>query len=238
MTHKFAKFLILAASALGLSALPALADSACTTYSNLAQIESAGSCFVTSGGVTLDFSSFDYTPGGNDPILNASGIGVSVETSPDGPGLSFNPAIVDTDGQSTDVNVEFTVTDETPGSLISDVYIALTGAYDSGTGSTTTYTETICGGAEDQCILYTEQPSGPGTDLISLIGNTATGGPVSSLRITKDADAVSGATGVSDLSGFVNEYSTVPEPRAVSLVLGLALLAGFAIFKRRQVAQN
>lgn len=238
MTHKFAKYFILAIGALGLSALPALADSACSTYTTVAQLESAGSCSVTANGVTLDFSGFTYTPGGSDAIAS-SAVGVTEVSSPDGPGLSFNPAIADTDGESTDVSVGFTVTDDTPGSLLSDVYIDLTAPYAIGTGSSVVYTETICSGGESECILYTEEPTGPGTDLISLIGNSAfPTGPVSSLTITKDLDVSAGATGFAGDSGFENEYSTVPEPRAISLVLGLGLLAGLAIFKRRQVAQS
>jgi len=186
----------------------------------------------------LDFSNFVYTPGGTVQIAPGS-IGVSPVTSPDGPGLTFNPDINDSNGQTTDVDVKFTVTDETAGSLISDVYIALGGYLDEGAGSSTTYTETICGGPQNTCELITEQPSGPGTDLISLIGNSSfPAGPVSSLTINKDVTSVSGSGGIANLSSFENEYSTVPEPRAISLVLGLAMLAGLAIYKRRQAVQS
>jgi hypothetical protein len=62
--------------------------------------------------------------------------------------------------------------------------------------------------------------------------------PTTSLSIDKDVTLNPGSSGTVNVSSFGNQYSTVPEPRAVSLVLGLGLLAGFAFFKRRQAAQN
>ena len=79
MTHKFSKFLVLAIGALGLSALPALADSPCPTASlatYLADFSGSTGCTVTYDGVTLDFSQFSYTPGGSTQEA-ASSIGVS-----------------------------------------------------------------------------------------------------------------------------------------------------------------
>jgi hypothetical protein len=240
VTHKFSQYLILAISALGLSALPALADSPCGTASlqtYLTSYSGSTGCTVTYNGVTLDFSEFNYTPGGTNPFLPASSIGVSPAPPPgtDGPGLNFNPATTITSG-TEDIDVGFTVK-ALNGALINDIYIALTAPLTTGTG-TDTYQEVFCGGPEDECSTFVEAPITNDTNLVNL-ANTDIGGPVSSLTITKDVLLNAGSNGTASLTGFLNEYSSpVPEPRAASLVLGLGLLAGFAFFKRRRVAQS
>jgi hypothetical protein len=243
VTHKFSKYLVLAIGALGLTALPALADSPCTSGSLATYVDSTYggtasptfACSVTSGGVTLDFSQFNYTPGGSTQ-LTASEIGVAPITVPDGPGLSFNPAAAITSG-TEDVDVGFTVTAE-GGASISDIYIALSNVLTTGTG-TVTYDENFCGGPELKCSLYVEAPATNDTNVVQL-STTDIGGPVSSLTITKDVLLSAGSSGSASTTGFLNEYSTTatPEPRAISLLLGLGLLAGFVIFKRRQATQS
>jgi hypothetical protein len=123
-----------------------------------------------------------------------------------------------------------------PGVLIDDIYMGFGNVTTSGTG-TALYTENFCGGPEDSCSLFVEAPVTSDTNAVKL-SSTDIGGPVSSLTITKDLTLQTGTDGLAATSSFLNEYSTVPEPRAVSLVLGLGLLAGFVFFKRRQVAQS
>jgi len=241
VTHKITKYLILATGALCLSAIPALADSACTA-TNLGNYvdsmyggtaSSSFSCSVTSDGVTLDFSNFTYTPGGSTQIA-ADDIGVSAVTTPDGPGLNFDPAASISSG-TEDVEIGFTVTAE-GGADLSDIYIDLANVLTTGTG-TVTYDEEFCGGMENECSLYVEAPATDDVNSVNL-SNTAIGGPVTSLTITKDVLLSAGTAGTASTTGFLNEYSTVPEPRGVSMLLGLGLLAGFVVFKRRQVVQS
>jgi hypothetical protein len=242
VTHNIAKFLALAVGAIGLSALPALADSPCPTdpLSTYLTSYSAGSgvgCTVSFGGVTLDFSKFFYTPGGT-TMAPASSIGVSPAPPPngDGPGLNFNPAASISSG-TEDIEVGFTVT-ALAGAQINDIFIALNAPLALGTG-TINYQETFCGGPQNKCTIFVEAPVTNDTNVINL-ATTDLGGPVTSLSITKDVLLSAGSNGSATLTGFQNEYSTVstPEPRAISLLLGLGLLAGFAIFKRRQATQS
>jgi hypothetical protein len=244
VTHKFTQCFILAVGALGLSALPALADSPCvpgplSTYVDSLYGGTAAadfSCSVTAAGTTLDFSDFTYNTAGTNPVAVGS-VGVSIATSPVGPGLEFDPdATITGANLSSDVNVGFTVTAEN-GSLISDVYLAFDGVFVQN-GGTASLTEQFC----DLVGACSTQIEDPLTALSSnfLLSSTALGGPVSSLVITKDLQlTTSGAAGSQSMdSGFKNEYSAVPEPRSISLILTVGLLAGFAFFKRRQVTQS
>lgn len=236
MTHKFAKYFILAISALGLSALPALADSPCPSGDSLQYFLTnfSGTTGCTVG--ALDFSEFNYNNGGT-PLVAASNVGVSPTTVPDGPGLNFDPAMELIGANlAEDIDVGFTVTDSS--GLISDIYIDF-GNVNAVNGGNALYTEEFCLTSTSDCSLYVDAPVTAATNVVQL-SNTAIGGPVSSLTIEKDLDLStnSNAAAISAVSLFGNEYSSVPEPRAVSLVLGLGLLAGFAFFKRRRVAQN
>jgi len=223
----------------------ALADSPCVAGSLSSYVDSLYggtassnfSCSVTADGLTLDFSQFTYTPGGSTTEA-ASAIGAAPVTAPDGPGLQFNPGIP-VNGLTSgteDFLVGFTVTAESGGE-IGDVYINLSNVSTSGTG-VATYEEQFCN-SQGTCSLYVENPITADSNVINL-SNTALGGPVSSLTITKDVTLSAGSNGSAGLSGFNNEYSpsAVPEPRAVSYVLGLGLLAGFVIYRRRRVAQS
>ncbi len=243
MTHKFAQYLILAIGALGLSALPALADSPCPA--------SSGSSFdmnyyVTTFGVgtgvgctvgNLDFSNFTYNTGGTNPIPSAS-VGVIPVTSPDGPGLNFDPAAnISGSNLTQDVFVGFTVT-ALNGALIDDIYMGFGNVTTTGTG-TALYTEQFCtiSTAPGQCSTFVEAPVTGAFSTVQL-SNTAIGGPVTSLAITKDLQLSTGSNGLAATSSFLNEYSEVPEPRGVTMLLGMGLLAGFLVFKRRQATQN
>jgi hypothetical protein len=239
VTHKFGQYLILAISALGLSALPALADNPCPNSSggsfdlNYYIANFAGSAGCTVG--NLDFSHFTYNTGGTNQVPSSS-VGVTGVTSPDGPGLMFDPsAFISGSGLTQDIFVGFTVTGLN-GTLINDIFMGFGNVTTTGTG-TALYTENFCGGAQNQCSLFVEAPVTGDTNMVNLSG-TAIGGPVSSLTITKDLQLQTGSSGLAATSSFLNEYSTVPEPRGITLLLGMGLLAGFVVFKRRQVAQS
>jgi hypothetical protein len=250
VTHKFAKYFILAISALGLSALPALADTPCVNASlatYIADFSGSTGCTVTySSGEELDFNFF------SDTLVNLSASTVTVSPvtggpGTDGPGLNFNPAILLLGGPATeDIDVQFDATVVT-GGAISDVYIDFGNVTQAGNG-VVFYTEKFCDTSYTQppgappvagaCEEYVEAPSAYSTNVVQLV-NSGLGAPTNTLQINKDLTATTyGAGDIAGTSLFGNEYSSVPEPRAISLLLGLGLLAGIAIFKRRQATQS
>jgi hypothetical protein len=242
VTQKFAKYLILAVSALGLAALPAAADSPCPNSSGASfDLNYYITTFGVGSGVgctvgNLDFSNFTYNTGGTNKIA-ASNVGVTEVTTPDGPGLNFDPSgFVQGSNLSQDVFVGFTVSSTQPGVLIDDIYMGFGNVTTSGTGSAL-YTEQFCGGPSNVCSLFVEAPTTNSFNMVNL-SSTALGGPVTSLNITKDLTLQTGSNGLAATSSFLNEYSEVPEPRGVTLLLGMGLLAGFVIFKRRQAVQS
>lgn len=131
-----------------------------------------------------------------------------------------------------DVNVEFTVTALT--GSISDVFIDLINSSIYGAGASVSYTETVCNSFTG-CTLFVDNPvTGSATDEITLSP------AVTSITIDKDLQLNSGANGTATMSAFSNYYSTspVPEPRAVSIVLGLGFLGIMAFMKRRQAVRS
>jgi hypothetical protein len=215
--------MILAVSALGLAALPAAADSPCPSGVDFNTYDASGfTCHIGN----LDFSNFDYA---SSTPVTASEVAVDPVTGPDGPGFNFDGAWAAGAGQDLDADIKFNVT-ALSGS-IDDIYIILGASSFTGNGSAN-YSENYCfGGANEPCFLAVEQPGAAQTDVVTL------NSPQTSLSIDKDLE-LHGNSGSITVSSFGNQYSSVPEPRALSLVLGLGLLAGFAFFKRRQVAQD
>lgn len=236
MTHKFAQYLILAVSALGLSALPAAADSPCPSSDPLSYylVNFSGVAGCTVG--NLDFNNFTYNTGGTNPIM-ASSVGVAPIIGLDGPGLNFDPA-ADIQGAnlSTDVLVGFHVT-ALSGSL-ADIFMGF-GNVTAVNGGTALYTEQYCGGPSNQCSTFVDAPVTNNYSMVNL-GPPAFTGPITTLSITKDLQLQTGSNpnGIAATSSFLNEYSEVPEPRGITMLLGMGLLAGFVVFKRRQVVQS
>lgn len=240
MTHKFAKYLIMAVGALGLAALPSFGATCTNTndlgalYTNPDGSSNGFSCTLDNGNIT--FSNFVYTG-----QIAATNLGVQVQNpGTDGFGFNFTGGFNACSGTgggvgcpsgttgTTDANISFVVT-ASPGTLIDDVYIILPVSSFTGTGSAT-YTETFCL-AGSPCFEQVENPGPAQSDVVTIA-------PTSTLTITKDLELNPGSNGSVHVSSFGNQYSTVPEPRAVSLLLGLGLLAGLAFFKRRQATQN
>ncbi len=230
MTHKFAKYFILAIGALSLAALPALAGTCENgtlggTYTADDGSNIGYACTLDSGDITL--SDFSYTSSAG---VAATGVSVNVDNpGVDGYGLDFTAGWSAPPDTNTDVDIKFDVA-SSGGVAIGDVYIILTAIDNNGGTGSASYTETFCETGVP-CSESVEDPGAAQTDSVTLSS------PTTSLMITKDLTLFGGSLGVND-SSFGNQYSTVPEPRAISLVLGLGLLAGFAIFKRRQAVQN
>jgi hypothetical protein len=137
------------------------------------------------------------------------------------PGFEFNGPFSGLE----DVNVQFTVTALT--GSITDVYIDLINSHVTGTGEVS-YTETVCP-SNSGCTLYADNPNGTTTDEITLSPGAT------SINIDKDLELLPGSNGTASMSAFSNYYSTtVPEPREVSILLGLGFFGIMAFMKRRQ----
>jgi len=179
----------------------------------------------------LQFSNFFYSDANSIP---PSQVTVTPETTTGDQGLKFSggPFSVGP-GQSDDVTISFTVT--ALSGVIDDIGIDILGASTSGTGNIN-YLEQFCTttGLNPVCSIFTDTPTGPLSTEI-LLSNTSLGGPVTSLNITKDV-ALVGGNGTANISAFDNNYSNVPEPRAVSVLLSLGLFAGVLFMKKRSQA--
>jgi len=146
------------------------------------------------------------------------------------PGFEFSgPWSVSGNNVSEDVNVEFTVTALT--GTISDVFIDLNNSHVTGTGDVS-YTETVCP-SNSGCTLYVDNPNtADATDEINIA-------PTTSINIDKDLELHAGSNGTATMSAFSNYYSSpVPEPREVSIVLGLGFLGIMAFMKKRQAVRS
>jgi hypothetical protein len=179
----------------------------------------------------LEFSQFQYSSA----AIPASAINVQPMNNPGNEGIGFNGALGGNSGTLQDVFVSFTVTGLN-GTMLHDLGIDLTNVSTSGTGDVH-YTEQFCSTGHG-CSIFVDDPTTAfSTDI--LLSSTPIGGPVSSLNITKDVHISAGSSGSAFVSGFDNHYSNspVPEPRAISIVLGMGL-AAFAFLKRRQAVRS
>jgi hypothetical protein len=248
VTHKLTQCFILAVSALGLSALPALADSACTpgslaTYVPVADGGTAPadfSCFIGN----LDFSDFSYMSSSSNPPspVPASSVSVGTVDTSSGIGFVFNSSwtAVGADVFS-DAAIGFTVSVIGGGpATLEDAALLQSGSIDStNSGSIAQVGEVGCSLPGTPCSqewdVMTSETSNT-TQTASEVFYAPTG----SLSVVKDINAQDGTSPNASASvSFVEDtFSEVPEPRSISLVLTAGLLAGFAFFKRRQVTQS
>jgi len=222
-------------------------------------------CYLNPTGNTalpgnLDFSNFTWSPNPAGPTPPAAPTPtvnpIPPNTAP--PGFNgdegFNFTANWSSANTYDINVGFTVTGIN-GALIDDVglFFSAPGPYYG--NEELVYTENV----------YDNDPNSPDhgqhfsitvydpttTDTLDELIASHFGGPVSSITITKDvqftcANTVGGAPTActSDagafLSGFGNvySYSAVPEPRGTAILLGLVLLGGILVLRRRQAVQN
>lgn len=234
----------------------AMADSACVqgTLNGTTPNYTNPSGFTCNINNILDFSNFSLaqSPNQNTPTVTVN----PIPPDPNGvllpPGeLGFNFTGGWSSGNTQDVNVGFNVTG-VGSSEISDVVIFFQNV--SATGNEHAfYTEQITdtdpnstGYGKTITVNLKDPNSNQVYDVGKQFVNTVFGGPVDSISISKDVTFLCGPTGTSTctegsgvlMSGFGNAYSYVPEPRGLSLMLGLGLLVGLALFKRRAVAQN
>lgn len=239
MTHKLAKFVLFSACATVVSMFP-LAAAPCAT-GTLTSYIALGSTGCTIGGDTFfNFQLIDNSSGGA-PVVPASAITVEgygpAGTSgasgvapflPADIGVDFDAAWSAAAGQSQDDNISFDVSVGNGAASITDAGITQDSAV-FGNGSVSV-AEKGCSGIVFPC----SQQWGVSTNDASFIADTifsATG----TLSVEKDIEVIGGTSGGgSTLSNVADVFSAVPEPRAVSLLLGLGLLAGFALRKKLQ----
>jgi len=191
----------------------------------------------SSNGYVCDFGGLEFSNFHSGPTIDSTSIGVQPGYAPPpaapgaDPGFEFNGPFSVGSNQSKDVSVGFTVTALT--GLITDVHIQLDSSHVSGTGEVS-YDETVCLSSTN-CDLFV---SNPGTS--SLTTDLVLTTPSQSITITKDLILSGGANGTASMSDFSNYYShsAVPEPRAVSALLGLGFFGILAFVKRRQAVRS
>jgi hypothetical protein len=242
VTHKFAT-LILAVSALGLSALPAAADSACPTGDTYAQIEALGSCFIGN----LDFTNFTYTSSSSNPPAPtpATAVTVSVVDTTSGIGFLFNSSwTASGPSEFSDAIIGFTVSVIGGGpATLEDAALIQTGAIDStNSGSLDSVGEDACSGPSNNNPPCTQQWALVTSQTSNTVDTTAHTfyTPTGSISVSKDINAISGsnANAFASVSGVEDTFSQVPEPRSLALLLGLGLVAGLSLKKKLQSVQS
>jgi hypothetical protein len=188
----------------------------------------------------LLFSNFTYTASGTNPVA-ANEVTVDAVapsgTSITGPdvGLQFNAPWDAGVNQTSDATIDFTVTELGGGSLIEDFGLAQTSGV-NGTG-TASVAEDGCGPAPCKATggsiyLLTFQDNGNRVAQ----GETTFSPTYSSVSVEKDVSVSGGSDGFATISVVQDTFSQVPEPRALSLLLGLGLVAGFFVRKKFQGA--
>ncbi len=243
MTHRFSSLLLFSAcsvviSMFTLAAAPctpgtlasyiALDSTGCTvgndTFYNFQLVNdgaTGGASLVTAADITVEGMGPSGTPGASaSNTFLSSDIGVDFDTALWGV----------TAGQSQDDDISFDVSVGTSAVNITDAGVdQISSVTGNGTASVG---EKGCSGIVFPCT----QTWGVATNDTSFIADTifsATG----TLSVEKDI-ALVGGTGTAGLSNVADVFSTseVPEPRALSLLLGLGLVAGFAFRKKFQGA--
>jgi len=181
----------------------------------------------------LQFSNFDYSVTATPPTVPIPPTAVNAipQTTTGDQGFDFQGGW----SGNQDVSISFTVTALT--GFIDDVNIDLIGANTTGTGEIN-YLEQFCEvSGPKTCSIYTDTPTGPLTTSINLATQSNLGAPQTSLNITKDVFLTTGSNGTAFISKFGNTYTnTVPEPRAVSILLSLGLFAVVVFMKKRSQA--
>jgi hypothetical protein len=240
VTHKLARLALFSACAIVISMFT-LSAAPCST-DTLADYIALGSTGCTIGDYTFyDFQLTADTATGGASVVTAADITVSglgpagtSGASSDSPflpndiGVDFDAVWVAAAGQTVDDNITFDVSvgsgaaNITDAGLVQDSSVVPSG--------TVTVSEKGCSGIVYPC----NNTWGVATNDTSFVQDTifsSTG----TLSVEKDI-ALNGGTGSANLSNVADVFSTseVPEPRAMSLLLGLGLVAGFAFRKKFQ----
>ena len=210
MTHRFAKYLILAIGALGVSALPAFAAQACANQA----VVTGFSCSL--GNLTFSFESVGITNTGSLFLLTPFS-GVYNNGTDTVLEFQYSGAL------PADFNLTYEVSTNDGSSTIS----AVDSSFPTPANGGGDITENVCG--QDPAVNAGScQPN-----LVSVDNNTGvltfskSFGPVSQMWVVKDVTDPSPG-----FSNFTDSVVTTPEPASEAAVLGLGLVALLA-WKRR-----
>lgn len=252
MTHKFKTLLIFSACATVLSMYTAAA-APCVSGDTLAQYEALGATGCTYGGLT--FYDFNYTSsnsaGYNGSAVSAGEISVNEVTNSTGVGFAFdsswNSGSPNPGSEFLDGDITFDVSTGNGGpATIADAGLSQTSGVlgngeanvSEGIGSSTSqetfefgsqYNATSCAG------LGGTWNSGNSTCSLLEVQTDFT--PTGSVSVSKDINVQSGSAGNANISLVQDTFSVVPEPRALSLLLGFGLLGGLVLRKKFQSAK-
>jgi hypothetical protein len=236
VTHKFNRVVLFSACATVISMFTAAAAS-CPSGDSLAQLESLGSCQI---GDKI-FSDFTYNysaSGGAMAVLPGSitvdTVGPGQDVSGPSYGLEFNGSWTADNGQTNDGTIGFEVTVVNgAGMEITDSGLAQTSGI-FGLGGVASVSEQGCSGVG--CT--------PGTWAVLTLQDGSTDqaaadtllAPTGTVTVSKDINVIAPAGSFASISLVTDTFSqtAVPEPRALSLLLGLGLVAGFAFRKKLQ----
>jgi hypothetical protein len=241
VTHKFSQLVLLSACATVLS-MSTLAAATCTP-GTLASYISLGTTGCTVGNDTFfNFELINNGATGGATLVTAADInvegmgptgtsGASAQNSflPNDIGVDFDTALwAVLSGQSQDDDIAFDVSVGTGAVDITDA--GLDQISDTTPNGTASVTEKGCSGIVFPCT----STWGVDTNDTNFVADTlfsATG----TLSVEKDI-ALNGNLGTAGLSNVADVFSVnaVPEPRALSLLLGLGLVAGFVFRKKFQ----
>jgi len=240
VTHKFTT-LILAVSALGLSALPAAADSACAASATMDTYLAANySCYIGN----LDFSNFSYTSSASSPPTPVPATAVTVDAvdGASGIGFSFNSSWTAVGANEfSDAAIGFTVSVIGGGAAtLEDAAVFQTGGVDwTNTGSIAQVTEDGCSLPGTPCSQEWDVMTSKTTNTTEFAAESFYT-PTGSLSVSKDINASDGtsAGAHATISLVQDTFSQVPEPRSLALLLGLGLVAGLSLKKKLQSIQS
>jgi len=239
VTQKFNRFVLFSACAAVISMFTAGAAT-CVNGGSLTSYEALGSTGCTYGGYT--FSNFSYTDSatGGGTLVTSDGVNVFTASNGYGNGLSFDGSWnAFGAGSTSDGDIMFSVSVNGGGAAtIADAGLAQTaGVTGSGVASVA---EQGCGGTN--CVPGTWQnfvfdANGGTTNQSAQDMLIAPNGTV---NVSKNINVMAGSAAGYDaatISLVTDTFSTVPEPRALSLLLGLGLVGGFVFRKKLQAAR-
>jgi len=209
----------------------------------------------------LTFSNFSYdgdNATGSGVVVTASEITVSTASNGFGAGLSFDASWNSGFNGTSDGNIDFSVSTGAggPASIEDSGLAQVSGATGTGVASVV---EQGCG-SSPTCVPGTwstntfEAGPGNGLNATTCAANGGTYNPgngicdlgssdvlfssTGSVNVTKDVNVTSGVgPGSASISLVTDTFSVVPEPRALSLLLGFGLLGGLVLRKKFQGAK-
>jgi PEP-CTERM motif len=241
VTHKFSRLVLLSASATVISMFT-LAAAPCTP-GTLADYVALGATGCSVGGDTFYNFQLVSNNGVGKPAIPAADITVEGLGPAGTPGASATELLFPNDigvdfdavwqtgaGQILDDDIAFDVSVGPGAATVTDAGIVQTSGI-QGNGSVTV-SEIGCSGIVFPC-TQTWGVATNNTNFVSDTIFTSTG----TLSVQKDI-AVAGNDGTATLSNVADVFSSspVPEPRSLSLLLGLGLVAGFVFRKKFQGA--